>query len=100
MKDLPGTGPATQRGVDAAPMIVLDDAELHLESAGGKVNILRGIDLTIAAGETVGVVGPSGSGKSTMMMVIAGLEQLTGGNVAVVGQDLATLNEEDRKSVG
>ncbi|MBT3398629.1 MAG: ABC transporter ATP-binding protein [Rhodospirillaceae bacterium] len=75
-------------------MIVLDDAELHLESAGGKVNILRGIDLTIAAGETVGVVGPSGSGKSTMMMVIAGLEQLTGGNVAVAGQDLATLNED------
>lgn len=75
-------------------MIALDDAELHLASAGGDVNILRGIDLSIAAGESVGVVGPSGSGKSTMMMVIAGLERLTGGTVAVAGQDLAALDED------
>lgn len=94
MKDLPETGPAIQHGTDATPMIALDDAELHLASAGGDVNILRGIDLSIAAGESVGVVGPSGSGKSTMMMVIAGLERLTGGTVAVAGQDLAALDED------
>jgi len=94
MKDQPDTGPATQHGTDAAPMIALDDAELHLASAGGNVNILRGIDLSIAAGESVGVIGPSGSGKSTMMMVIAGLERLTGGTVAVAGQDLAALDED------
>ena len=75
-------------------MITLDDAELHLASAGGNVNILRGIDLSVAPGETVGVIGPSGSGKSTMMMVIAGLERLTGGTVAVAGQDLSALNED------
>ena len=94
MKDQPGTGPATQHGTDAAPMIELADAELHLASAGGNVNILRGIDLSIAAGETIGVIGPSGSGKSTMMMVIAGLERLTGGKVAVAGRDLAALDED------
>lgn len=94
MKDQPETGPATQHGTDAAPMIALDDAELHLASAGGNVNILRGIDLSIATGETVGVIGPSGSGKSTMMMVIAGLERLTGGTVAVAGQDLSALDED------
>jgi putative ABC transport system ATP-binding protein len=65
-----------------------------LASAGGKVNILRGINLDVARGETLGVVGPSGSGKSTMMMVIAGLERPTGGSVHVAGQDLATLNED------
>lgn len=58
------------------------------------VNILRGINLDVARGETLGVVGPSGSGKSTMMMVIAGLERPTGGSVHVAGQDLATLNED------
>jgi len=94
MKDQPGTGPATQHGMEAAPMIVLADAELHLASAGGNVNILRGINLSIAAGETIGVIGPSGSGKSTMMMVIAGLERLTGGKIAVAGQDLAALDED------
>ncbi|MBS28843.1 MAG: ABC transporter [Alphaproteobacteria bacterium] len=76
------------------PMIVLDGAELHLASASGDVNILRGIDLSVNAGETLGVVGPSGSGKSTMMMVIAGLERLTGGTVHVAGQDLARLDED------
>ncbi len=94
MKNQPGTGPTTQRGTDAAPMITLDDAELHLASAGGNVNILRGIDLSIAPGESVGVVGPSGSGKTTMMMVIAGLERLTGGTVTVAGRDLAALDED------
>jgi putative ABC transport system ATP-binding protein len=94
MKNQPNTGPATQHGMDATPMIALDDAELHLAGAGGNVNILRGIDLSIAAGETVGVIGPSGSGKSTMMMVIAGLERLTGGTVSVAGRDLSALDED------
>jgi putative ABC transport system ATP-binding protein len=75
-------------------MITLAGAKLHLASAGGMVNILRGINLDVARGETLGVVGPSGSGKSTMMMVIAGLERPTGGSVHVAGQDLATLNED------
>ncbi|MDG2269660.1 MAG: ABC transporter ATP-binding protein [Alphaproteobacteria bacterium] len=75
-------------------MITLAGAKFHLASAGGKVNILRGINLDVARGETLGVVGPSGSGKSTMMMVIAGLERPTGGSVHVAGQDLATLNED------
>lgn len=85
MNNLSGTEP---------PMIILDGAELHLASASGNVNILRGIDLSVAAGETLGVVGPSGSGKSTMMMVIAGLERLTGGAVHIAGQDLSQLDED------
>lgn len=76
------------------PMIVLGGAELHLAGAGGNVNILRGIDLSVPHGETLGVVGPSGSGKSTMMMVIAGLERLTGGTIHVAGEDLSRLDED------
>jgi putative ABC transport system ATP-binding protein len=76
-----------------------------LASAGGEVNILRGLDLSVTAGETIGVVGPSGSGKSTMMMVIAGLERPTSGTVRVAGNDLPQLNEDAlalfrRRSVG
>ena len=78
----------------AQPMIALSGAELHLASASGDVNILRGIDLTVAPGERLGVVGPSGSGKSTMMMVMAGLERLTGGSVHVGGEDLSRLDED------
>ena len=93
----PSSTETTQPSTDTSPaqsMITLAGAEFHLASAGSKVNILRGINLDVARGETLGVVGPSGSGKSTMMMVIAGLERPTGGSVHVAGQDLATLNED------
>ena len=76
------------------PMISFQDVHLTLTSAAGEVNILRGIDLEIAAGETVGLVGPSGSGKSTMMMVIAGLEKPSQGRARVAGEDLGALDED------
>ena len=96
MNDLSGAGAdrAPDDSTPAQPMIALSKAELHLASAGGEVNILRGIDLNVARGERLGVVGPSGSGKSTMMMVMAGLERLTGGSVTVAGEDLSQLDED------
>ena len=76
------------------PMVLLEDVELKLESEAGSVNILKGINLEIPAGETVSVVGPSGSGKTSMMMLIGGLERQTSGNIHVAGHDLATLDED------
>ena len=75
-------------------MIRLQDVHLTLASAAGEVNILRGIDLAIGRGETVGLVGPSGSGKSTLMMVIAGLERPTAGRAIVAGADLGGMSED------
>ena len=76
------------------PMILLDDVRLHLASAAGEVNILRGLNLSVDHGERVGIVGPSGSGKSTMMMIIGGLERPTSGRVRINGQDLLALSED------
>jgi len=76
------------------PLVMLDDLELTLGSAAGPVNILRGISLEIAAGETVSVVGPSGSGKSTLMMVLGGLERPSSGKVRIDGVDLGDLDED------
>src|SRR5215471_9251552 len=75
-------------------MILLDDVHLKLASAAGDVNILRGITLTIGAGESVGVVGPSGAGKSSMMMIVGGLERATSGRVEVAGAELTRLSED------
>ena len=75
-------------------MIRLSGIALKLASAAGEVNILRGLDLEVAAGESVGIVGPSGSGKSTMMMIIAGLERPSAGRVEVAGEDLTALDED------
>ncbi|MBB6253595.1 ABC transporter ATP-binding protein [Nitrospirillum iridis] len=76
------------------PALRLDGLTLTLESAAGRVNILKGIDLSIQAGERISIVGPSGSGKSSLMMVIGGLERPTGGTVAVAGHTLNSLSED------
>ena len=78
----------------AAPAVVLKDIQLKLASAAGEVNILRGLNLEVSAGEAVGLVGPSGSGKTSLLMLIAGLERATGGTLSVAGKDVTRLNED------
>ena len=77
-----------------APIVQVRDLRLTVPAAAGPVNILSGIDLTVAAGEAIGIVGPSGSGKTSLLMVLAGLERATGGTVLVAGQDLSALDED------
>ena len=60
----------------------------------GTVQILKGIDLTVAQGETLALLGPSGSGKSSLMAVLTGLERAEGGSLTVAGQDFTTLDED------
>ena len=76
------------------PLVALENVHLTLGSAAGPVNILRGVSLEIAAGETVSLVGPSGSGKSTLMMVIGGLERPSAGRVLIDSNDFGALNED------
>jgi putative ABC transport system ATP-binding protein len=64
----------------------------------GKVDVpaLRGVDLTVTAGEFLSIVGPSGSGKSTLFHIIGGLTPPSGGQVSVAGQDLASMTDAGR----
>ena len=77
-----------------APVIALKDARLALSSAEGMVEILRGITLSIAAGQTVAVLGPSGAGKTSLLMIMAGLETLTGGRISLADHDITTMGED------
>ena len=75
-------------------ILSLNDAALSLDGNAGRVDILKGITLDIARGETVGMVGPSGSGKSSLLMLMGGLERATGGQVLALGHDLTRLGED------
>ena len=76
------------------PAIELKDLFVTLPSRAGPVQILRGVSLAIQEGEAVAVVGPSGSGKTTLMMVTAGLERASAGEVIVAGEELGGLDED------
>ncbi len=65
-----------------------------MDGNAGRVDILRGITLDVARGETVGLIGPSGSGKSSLLMLLGGLEQATTGVVSVLGRNLTDMNED------
>jgi putative ABC transport system ATP-binding protein len=84
MDDIPVTSPLIEAGG-----LVFTAA-----AASGPVQVLRGVDLTVAGGEAVGIVGPSGSGKTSLLMLLAGLEKPTAGRLAVAGQDLTSLDED------
>jgi putative ABC transport system ATP-binding protein len=67
---------------------------LTLGSSAAPVTILRGIDLDIAQGQVVALLGPSGSGKSSLMAVLSGLERASGGALTVAGADFTNLTED------
>jgi len=78
----------------AETILSLNDAQLTLNGNAGRVEILKGITLDIARGETLGLIGPSGSGKSSLLMLMGGLERATGGSVKALGHDLTALGED------
>lgn len=67
---------------------------LTLGSDAAPVEILRGIDLDIAQGEVVALLGASGSGKSSLMAVLSGLERASGGSLTVAGEDFTRMDED------
>ncbi len=77
-----------------SPVISARDLRLTLGEGDAAVEILRGIDLDVAQGETLALLGPSGSGKSSLMAVLSGLERATSGTLNVAGEDFTALNED------
>jgi putative ABC transport system ATP-binding protein len=76
-------------------VIDASDVTLALGSGAGRVEILRGVGLQVASGESVALLGPSGSGKSSLMAVLSGLERATGGTIRIAGADFTALGEDD-----
>jgi len=78
----------------ASPVLSLNNVQLTLQGNAGPVPILKGISLNVEAGESIGLTGPSGSGKSSLLMLMGGLESVTGGSISALGEDLTKMNED------
>ena len=76
------------------PLIELADVEKVYRTGKLEYPALRGIDLSIADGDMVAIVGPSGSGKSTIMNMITGIDRPTAGTVTVRGERIDQMSEE------
>ncbi|MDH3263852.1 MAG: ATP-binding cassette domain-containing protein [Paracoccaceae bacterium] len=77
------------------PILSLSEARLTLAGNAGPVEVLRGITLDVAKGESLALEGPSGSGKSSLLMLMGGLERASGGEVRAMGRDLTAMNEDE-----
>ncbi len=66
------------------------------KSYGGALEVIQGIDMEIADGEFIVIVGPSGCGKSTLLRMVAGLEKITGGEIAIDSRVVNNLEPKDR----
>lgn len=75
---------------------VLACSGLHKTYHGLEVAVLNGIDLTVNAGEQIAIVGSSGSGKSTLLHLLGGLDTASAGEVSILKQNLAALNEAQK----
>lgn len=76
-------------------LLELRDIRRSYPSGDGNVEVLKGITLSIAAGEMVAIVGASGSGKSTLMNILGCLDKPTSGTYRVAGTDVARLNGDE-----
>lgn len=77
-------------------LIQTTQLQKDVQTTDGILHILQPIDLQIAAGETVAIVGASGSGKSTLLSLLAGLDLASSGDVLIDNEKLSELNEEQR----
>jgi lipoprotein-releasing system ATP-binding protein len=79
----------------AQPLIQLEKLTRIYASGTSQLVIFRDLDLEVAAGEQVAIMGESGAGKSTLLYLIAGLDRPTSGSVRIRGRDIASLSENE-----
>ncbi|WP_321372083.1 ABC transporter ATP-binding protein [uncultured Desulfuromusa sp.] len=83
---------------DAAAMIEVSELGKSFKTPGGEIEVLRGVNFQICAGERVAVVGTSGAGKTTLMHILGGLDRPTSGSVFFKGTNLSVLRGSELDS--
>jgi len=75
-------------------IIICEKLNLTLKGPAGDVHILQDISLAVNAGEKVSIMGRSGSGKTSLLLVLAGLQNISSGRIEVAGEDISTMSED------
>ena len=81
----------TDRGV-----LSCEDVHKYFEDAGQRLAVLKGVDVRVAAGETLAIVGASGSGKTTLLQILGGLDLPSSGHVRIDGRRIDELSDAER----
>lgn len=79
---------------DSNPVVDLRKLSFSYEMQESRLDVLVDVDLTLQQGESVAILGPSGSGKTSLLLLLAGLEQPTGGAILLDDKDLASLDSD------
>jgi len=87
--------------MESGPLLQLQNVSKRFDSpeSGERLDVLRGVNLELARGASLAIVGPSGSGKSTLLNIIGTLDRPSSGNVILSGRNLSSLNDEELAAV-
>ena len=91
--------PDSPHATDPSPSLWAEDVRITYKVGGTEVPVLRGIQLSVAAGEKVFLCGPSGAGKTTLLYTLGGLERPTAGRVLVGGDSLYQMSQSARATL-
>jgi ABC-2 type transport system ATP-binding protein len=92
--------PRTVVGMNHSPAPTAGIVARHLTKSFGERPVLRGVDLAVAPGEIVGLIGPNGIGKSTSLRIIAGVDRPDGGELSIAGIDAVAQPTDARWNIG
>ncbi|MFT5094747.1 MAG: ABC-type lipoprotein export system ATPase subunit, partial [Porticoccaceae bacterium] len=85
----------SQESATATADVSLAGLSKDFTGTAGQLSILRNVDLSLNRGDALAVTGPSGSGKSTLLYIVGLLDELTAGNIEVLGSDPTSMSESD-----